>query len=165
MGFLNTSRPGFYLAILYMYATGFDWWYFLIPLLPPWSNPKWWTLGSFCWRVENKIHCFVLTILEGKGGQRKKGPLFNPCFQTTKNTGILLVCSECSKPRLLHSKNKAKRDDLLLLNSMMKLCTYGCGAVLQDTDVKSAISEKNFVCANMVCNVEKILLLSRQYKL
>ena len=39
----------------------------------------------------------------------------------------------------------------------MKLCTYGCGAVLQDTNVKSAILEKNFVCANIVCNVEKNL--------
>ena len=49
-----------------------------------------------------------LPSLHEKEAKGHKIP-FNPSAQTAKNTGILLICEECIKPRLTHSQRKSTR--------------------------------------------------------
>ena len=81
---------------------------------------------------------------------------FNPSAQTAKNTGIFLKCSDCSKPRVLHSKRKLKQEESLLVEGLLEVYTYSCGANVQnislDDEEQRAVLEKIFVRANLVCN-------------
>ena len=57
---------------------------------------------------------------------------FSPTAQTAKNVGFVITCMECEKPRLLHSKQVIKKDDLKSAKRMMQKVSYMCGAALSE---------------------------------
>ena len=81
---------------------------------------------------------------------------FNPSAQTSKNTGILLICSDCSKPRLVHSKKKLQPAEKLFIEALVETVTYSCGANIRNIDVEDegerGILLKVFVRQNLLCN-------------
>ena len=77
-----------------------------------------------------------------------------------KNVGFVITCLECQKPRLLHSKNKMKKDDLPSAKRMMQKVSYMCGAALteyvgsgNDRDeryLKSIYVRENISCTSKI---------------
>ena len=49
---------------------------------------------------------------------RTQNPV-QPKSANCKNTGTLIICSDCSKPRLLHSKLKLKQDEVVWLHGLL----------------------------------------------
>ena len=105
-----------------------------------------------------------LPSLKEKESQGHKIP-FNPSQQTAKNTGVLVKCSDCSKPRLIHSKHKLKREETVWLEGLMDEMLYSCGSNIQNVDVGDEIVFVNgkeikarqildriFLRLNLVCN-------------
>ena len=95
-----------------------------------------------------------LPSLKEKESKGHKIP-FNPCAQTAKNTGLLLLCSDCSKPRLLHSKKKLKSDEALWFEGLLEVHTYSCGANVQDIVVEDEVKQEVY---------EQILFAIQQLK-
>ena len=75
-----------------------------------------------------------LPSLKEKESHGHKMP-FNPSQQTAKNTGVVAKCSECSKPRLLHSKHKLKMEEVLWLEGLVANMSYSCGCNIQHLDL------------------------------
>ena len=49
-----------------------------------------------------------------------------PTTQTAENVGFVITCIKCTKPRLLHSKNKIKKEDLKGMKRPLPKLTYMC---------------------------------------
>ena len=52
-----------------------------------------------------------------------------------KNTGVVAKCSECSKPRLLHSKHKLKMEEVVWLEGLVDNTSHNCGCNIQNIGV------------------------------
>jgi hypothetical protein len=94
-----------------------------------------------------------LPSLHEKEAKGHKIP-FNPSAQTAKNTGILMICEECIKPRLIHSQRKLKADEIIRLDSVFEYVQYSCDVDIHDIDVNeddTSILEKVFVRLNITC--------------
>ena len=85
---------------------------------------------------------------------------FSPTAQTAKNVRFVISCSECKKPRFLHSRNKVKKDDVNAVKRMMGKITYVCGAALSeylgtggDKDerfINSIFARENISCTSKI---------------
>ena len=85
---------------------------------------------------------------------------FSPSAQTAKNVGFVIVCCECDKPRLLHSRNKIKKENINAVKRMMGKLTYVCGAAISeyvgtgaDRDerfLNSVYARENISCASKI---------------
>ena len=53
---------------------------------------------------------------------------FSPTAQTAKNVGLTIKCTECEKPRLLHSKHKLKGDEIKVLKIFLGKILFICGS-------------------------------------
>ena len=54
---------------------------------------------------------------------------FSPTAQTTKNVVFVITCVDCSKSRLLHSKNEIKKEDLKAVKRIVSKLTHVCESV------------------------------------
>ena len=75
-----------------------------------------------------------LPSLKEKESKGHKMP-FNPSQQSAKNTGVLLLCCNCIRPRLLHSKLKLKPEESRWLDGLFEEKIYICGSNIQDIDI------------------------------
>ena len=57
---------------------------------------------------------------------------FPPTAQTAKNVGFVIKCSECEKPRLLHSKHKLKESQQKILKLFISKIIFICGSALSE---------------------------------
>lgn len=55
---------------------------------------------------------------------------FSPTTQTAENVEFVITCVEYSKPRLLHTKNKIRKEDLKGVKQIMTKFTYMCGSFI-----------------------------------
>ena len=80
---------------------------------------------------------------------------FNPVKQHVLNTRLTLECSECSKPRLIYSKNKLAHADIKMFSNIMNDLLFTCGASLSEFpvfgDSKKHLMEKLYVRQNLNC--------------
>ena len=82
---------------------------------------------------------------------------FTPTAQTAKNVGYIIPCNECGKPRLLHSKNKLKPNELNSFKRFINDFVYVCGGTLREIaenegDIDSFIKDKVFFRENIACS-------------
>ncbi len=59
---------------------------------------------------------------------------FSPSTQHAKNSGIVINCTECQKPRVLHSEKKLSQVQNAEVLRFLDGLSYTCGAVFQDID-------------------------------
>jgi len=107
-----------------------------------------WFFFNCIWYIYDPEEKFLPSILEDV----EKSPhniTFSPTAQTAKNVGFTIACSECSKPRLLHSKNKVKKDDIKGVKRMLSKLSYMCG---NDRDAKHLNSI--YVRESISCSIE-----------
>ena len=78
----------------------------------------------------------------------------SPTAHTAENAGFVITCTECKKPRLLHSRKKIK-DDVSGAKRMMGKVTYMCGAcaefMVNGSDKDERFLNTVFVRANISC--------------
>ena len=76
---------------------------------------------------------------------------FNPSGQTALNVRQVITCSECSKPRVLHSSRKVK-DNVKEISEELDSLSYSCGASLQDA-MDACFLENIYVRADLTCSM------------
>lgn len=75
---------------------------------------------------------------------------------TSKNVGLVMKCSECGKPRLIHSKNKMKKDALEQFKRVINDYVYVCGGSFSDVDIDEGNNDTKilstvFIRENLDC--------------
>ena len=55
---------------------------------------------------------------------------FNPVKQQARNTGLIIDCNECSKPRLVYTAKRLTETEKKSFNRVMNDMMYTCGATL-----------------------------------
>ena len=90
--------------------------------------------------------CKVLIelYLDSNVEKSPNGVPFSPTAHTAENVGFVITCTECKKPRLLHSRKKIK-DDVAGAKRMMGKVTYMCGAVLSEFLVNGRDKDERFL--------------------
>jgi DNA-directed RNA polymerase subunit RPC12/RpoP len=93
--------------------------------------------------------------------KRSHGIPFSPTAQTAKCIGFTIKCSECGKPRLLHSKNKLTGEQPKQLKIFLGRIIFVCGSSLAEYDgpcsaAEEKLRERVFVRENLSCasNIE-----------
>ena len=67
-----------------------------------------------------------------KAGHKDRGHKipFNPVKQHGSNTGLIIDCNECSKPRLVYTAKRLTEAEKKSFNRVMNDMMYTCGAIL-----------------------------------
>ena len=93
--------------------------------------------------------------------KRPSGIPFSPCAHTAISVGFTVKCSECNKPRLLHSKHKLKGEEPKKLKIFLSKIIFICGSTLAEYDgpcsrEEEKLLERVFVRENLSCtsNIE-----------
>ena len=62
-----------------------------------------------------------------------------------------IICSECEKPRVLHTARKLHFDDVVKLKSKLEMLLCACGYSLQELGPDTVMS-RMYVHANLICS-------------
>ena len=84
---------------------------------------------------------------------------FSPSAQTAKSVHKTVKCTDCDKPRVIYSASKLNVTEQIILDKILDIYIYSCGAKLQDLKVKdsdraprvNALLDKIFVKQNISC--------------
>ena len=77
---------------------------------------------------------------------------FSATAQTAKNVKEVVVCEECDKRRLLHSKRKLNKLQKVMLTSALDILTYTCGSSFADEiEDDNDLDEDNVSIYSVVC--------------
>ena len=96
---------------------------------------------------------------EGRGAH---GVPFSPNNQTAFNVCQCVLCAECLRPRVLHSKHKLSTDDKDVLKRTLEDILYSCGSTLKnvkplsypsDSPQTKSIFERVLVRENLNCEM------------
>ena len=100
----------------------------------------------------------AMSSLKTSKDRRHKIP-FNPVKQHASNTGLIIECNECSKPRLVYIAKRLTEPEKKLFNRIMNDMMYTCEATLVEFKDPSNpsnrwydILDKCFVRANKNCS-------------
>ncbi|XP_064639098.1 uncharacterized protein LOC135494758 [Lineus longissimus] len=86
------------------------------------------------------------------------GMPFDPKKQTALNVGLLIMCEECDKWRLLHKKkDRLRQNDRIKLEQCLETISYTCGSKLtevirDDDDDTASPLDDIYVRENLTCN-------------
>jgi hypothetical protein len=87
-----------------------------------------------------------------KNAGNTHGVPFSPTSQTAKNVSIVIYCSECDRPRVLHSKHVVRGIKRNELQNVLSDISYSCGSDFSDVEtdgnhiLKSIYVKKNLSC-------------------
>ena len=73
-------------------------------------------------------HCPSLSAKAAKG----HGISFSPTAQTAKNVAEVIVCSECTKPRVLYCAYKLREEEYHTLKAKLEDVSYSCDTSIQE---------------------------------
>lgn len=91
----------------------------------------------------------------GKKPECVHGMPFSPTAQTAKNVEIVVLCSECEKPRVLHCKHVVRGKERTNLNNVLEDLSYQCGSSLNDVDIEeSHILRSVYARQNLTCEMD-----------
>ena len=107
------------------------------------------------WKWCNPKERYLPSLLENVEKQ-DNGRDFPPTAQTSKNVGLVIFCTECKKPRLLHSKYKLKNQQPAAAKRIVQKLEYICWASLSEyygscNDRDEGMLKIIFVRANLSC--------------
>ena len=88
-----------------------------------------------------------------KGNISDAGMPFSPSSQYGKNVNMVVICSQCEKPRVLYCKTVVRNNARVELQQTLADLEYSCGSSFVDVECEDThILKRVFVRRNLKCN-------------